>query len=423
MVSSEELLRSALMVLIVTAVCLFGLLIFLWARPRRSSSSAAGTAPEAEAMDPGTLLGGLVGGHAGDSSVYEEMVRIATWAFLLSTAVIVAWSGLWPSMTAAIYSLLVVAALFFVIVHDLVPGAPFGGVRYGLEGLAAITVGGALVALTGGQQSPFFFVFPLIVGTVSLVVRPRSTFILAVVGIVTYVVTAYVGSGTPTVTQLVASMANVSALVLLGYAGSVIGRDQRRARDEAIRFSAADPLTGLFNRRLFLAALERELARSARSGRGFCLLMIDLDELHAINERGGHQAGDEALKAISDRMMAGVRKIDVAARYGGDEFVALLPETDPTGGWILAEKLRQSIAELRLPGFEVSPTVSIGVVAYPRDGDTAEALMIKADQAMFVSKRSGRNRVAGPLPNYAAGPASGQVVEPARFSGMPGVSV
>ena len=101
----------------------------------------------------------------------------------------------------------------------------------------------------------------------------------------------------------------------------MIGREQRRSRDAALRLSAVDPLTGLFNRSFFFAALEREMARSARSGRGFCLLMLDLDELKAINDRSGHHAGDAVLRAVSDTIRGGIRRIDVAARYGGDEFV------------------------------------------------------------------------------------------------------
>ncbi len=213
-------------------------------------------------------------------------------------------------------------------------------------------------------------------------------------------------SGNPTSTQLATTAVNLTALLLLAYVGTVIGTDQRRTRDAAIRLSAMDSLTGLYNRTLFFAALDREIARSARSGRGFCLLMLDLDELKAINDRHGHHAGDEVLRAIAERIRGGVRKIDIAARYGGDEFVALLPETDPTGGWVLAEKIRLSVAGLSVQGLGRAPTVSVGVVAYPRDGESADALMVQADQAMYVSKRSGGNRVAGPTSDPTAVPTT-----------------
>ena len=133
---------------------------------------------------------------------------------------------------------------------------------------------------------------------------------------------------------------NLTALVLLSYVAMVIARAQRRTRDAAIRLSTVDSLTGLFNRTFFFAAIEREIARSARSGRGFCLLMMDLDELKSINDRLGHFHGDRVLRGVGEVITLGVRQIDTAARYGGDEFVVLLPETDPTGAFVLAEKIR-----------------------------------------------------------------------------------
>jgi diguanylate cyclase (GGDEF)-like protein len=177
----------------------------------------------------------------------------------------------------------------------------------------------------------------------------------------------------------------------------VIAREQRRARDAAIRLSTIDPLTGLFNRTFFFAAVEREIARSARSGRGFCLLMMDLDELKQINDRHGHFFGDRVLRGVGEVIRLAGRRIDTAARYGGDEFVVLLPETDPSGAYVLAEKIRQEVASLRvdIAGTLINPSVSIGVVAYPADGRTSDELMITADESMYRSKRSGKNRVTG----------------------------
>ena len=114
-------------------------------------------------------------------------------------------------------------------------------------------------------------------------------------------------------------------MILLAYAAMVIAREQRRARDAAIWLSTVDPLTGLFNRTFFFAALDREIARCARSGRGFCLLMIDIDELKLINDKLGHFEGDRVLRGVGDVIAHGVRRIDTAARYGGDEFVVSSP--------------------------------------------------------------------------------------------------
>jgi diguanylate cyclase (GGDEF)-like protein len=164
-----------------------------------------------------------------------------------------------------------------------------------------------------------------------------------------------------------------------------------------MRLSTVDSLTGLFNRTFFFAAIDREIARSARSGRGFCLLMMDLDELKAINDRLGHFTGDRVLRGVGEVILSGVRQIDTAARYGGDEFVVLLPETDPTGAFVLAEKIRLGVSsmDVDLPVDVARPSLSIGVVTYPDDGRNADELIISADGAMYASKRAGKDRVTG----------------------------
>ena len=353
---------------------------------------------EIERIEEAALIGGLVGRPGEDRVAYDRIVRIVSWAFLLATAVIIGTTGLWPDTTPAIFVLLGLSGAFVLLVHDLMPPSALGAAKYILEGTVALTFATFLVLLTGGHESPFFFTFPLIVGAAALVVRATATFVLAISAAIGYIVATTLGSGPPTPVQMATVAVDLTALSLLAYVGSVIGREQRRSRDAALRLSAIDPLTGLFNRAFFFAALEREMARSARSGRGFCLLMLDLDELKAITARAGHHAGDAALRAVADTIQGGIRRIDVAARYGGDEFVALLPETDPTGGWVLAETIRLVGSSREFEDLLEPPTVSVGVVSFPRDGASADALMISADRAMYASKRAGRNRVAGPEP-------------------------
>jgi diguanylate cyclase (GGDEF)-like protein len=343
---------------------------------------------------------------------YDRVVRIVSWIFLLATTTIVGVTGLWPQNQAAILALLALAGLFVLVIHDLLPEDTLGPAKFVVEGSVAVTVATMLVALTGGVQSPFFFVYPLIVGGAALVVTPAITLALATTAALGYLLAVLVGTpeglvGIPSTTATVGI--NLTAMILLAYVAMVIAREQRRSRDAAIRLSTIDPLTQLFNRGFFFAALEREIARSARSGRGFCLLMMDLDELKTINDRLGHFHGDRVLRAVGEVVNAGVRRIDTAARYGGDEFVVLLPETDPTGAFVLAEKIRIGVNEmaLPLPETEVKPSLSVGVVSYPDDGTTADELMISADGAMYSSKRSGKNRVTGVnMPSDRPGVAS-----------------
>jgi diguanylate cyclase (GGDEF)-like protein len=348
------------------------------------------------------IVGGLDGSATDDgvpTQTYDRVVRIVAWIFLLTTTSIVAATGLWPDTQPAILVLLAFSGLFVVVIHDLLPADTLGTAKFVVEGSVALTVATLLVALTGGVASPFFFAFPLIVGGAALVVSPVITVALAGAGSLGYVLAVAAGTTDGPLGSAAAAIVgvNLTALILLAYVAMVIARAQRRTRDAAIRLSTVDSLTGLFNRTFFFAAIEREIARSARSGRGFCLLMMDLDELKAINDRLGHFHGDRVLRGVGKVITQGVRQIDTAARYGGDEFVVLLPETDPTGAFVLAEKIRLGVNStgIEMPGGAPRPSLSIGVVAYPDDGRTADELIISADGAMYASKRAGKDRVTG----------------------------
>jgi diguanylate cyclase (GGDEF)-like protein len=355
------------------------------------------------AMAAAAVVGGNDEERAEDgvsTRAYDRIVRIASWVFLLAATTLVGVTGLWPQSQAAIFVLLAFAGVFVLIIHDLLPATALGNAKFVVEGSVAITVATLLVALTGGVASPFFFVYPLIVGGAALVVTPPITLGLALTAALGYLLAVILGSpaGAVTMPITVATVGiNLTAMILLAYVALVIAREQRSSRDAAIRLSTIDPLTTLYNRGFFFAALEREIARSARSGRGFCLLMMDLDELKTINDRLGHFHGDRVLSAVGTVVADGVRRIDTAARYGGDEFVVLLPETDPTGAFVLAEKIRIGVNELdlELSDDTIRPSLSVGVVSYPEDGSTADELMISADRAMYASKRAGKNRVTG----------------------------
>src|SRR3954453_20761921 len=314
-----------------------------------ASGSVAGDSAGRKTAELAAVLGDAAHVDLTDVGVvpagaYDRVVRIVSWVFILATSMIVAVTGLWRDMQPAIFALLAAAGLFVLVVHDLLPSGALGTAKFILEGSVAITFATLLVVLTGRDTSPFFFTFPLIVGGAALVVSPRVTFGLALAASLAYLVAIAPPRAGERGAQTIAVVGiNITALVLLAYVAMVIAREQRRARDAAIRLSTIDPLTGLFNRTFFFAAVEREIARSARSGRGFCMLMMDLDELKQINDRHGHFFGDRVIRGAGEVIRATGRRIDTAARYGGDEFVVLLPETDPTGAYVLAEKVRQEV--------------------------------------------------------------------------------
>ena len=393
---------TLIVVAVLANLAVMAVLIVPAALGRRSplrGDERTGNAGERRAAEVASVIGGATGMDPEievPTWAYDRVVRIVAWVFILVTSMIVAVSGLWVDAQAAIFVLLAVAGLFVLVIHDLLPSSTLGPAKFVVEGSVGITLATLLILLTGRESSPFFFVFPLIVGGAALVVSGQVTLVVAGSASLAYLLAVFAGPDASATPGTIATVGvNLTALILLAYVALVIAREQRRARDAAIRLSTIDSLTGLFNRTFFFAAIDREIARSARSGRGFCLLMMDLDELKTINDRFGHFEGDRILRGVGEVIREGVRRIDIAARYGGDEFVVLLPETDPTGAYVLAEKIRLGVSHLVLHGSDARTTLSVGVVAYPQDGQTADELMITADKAMYASKRGGKNRVMG----------------------------
>lgn len=162
-----------------------------------------------------------------------------------------------------------------------------------------------------------------------------------------------------------------------------------------IEASRIEPKTGLYNLRHFHGVLAQELGRASRFDRPLALLMIDLDHLREINNTHGHLTGDRVLRSVAASLLEATREYDIAARFGGDEFCVLLPETDQEGGIAVAERIRSTV-ERSVPEPGVKVTVSIGVVGHQGAGATAEQLIALADRAAYRAKFSGRNAVAVP---------------------------
>ena len=156
-----------------------------------------------------------------------------------------------------------------------------------------------------------------------------------------------------------------------------------------------DPLTGAMNRLALDEALPREIARADRGGRPLSLLMFDLDHFKQLNDRLGHQAGDAALKAVAAATLHGLRSGDMLVRFGGEEFVAVLPDTGKARAVETAERLRRRVEALNIGKGDGSVlTASYGVSTFPADGDDPDSLVGSADALLYAAKEAGRNRVA-----------------------------
>jgi diguanylate cyclase (GGDEF)-like protein len=173
-------------------------------------------------------------------------------------------------------------------------------------------------------------------------------------------------------------------------------RLMRKIRDLALR----DALTGLYNLRELNRFLEYEMIKSRRYNHPFSLLMIDVDHFKGINDKYGHRVGDDILHQVAQALMLNVRGCDLAARYGGDEFTLVLPETPARQACIGAERLRKMVESLPVHVTDmdgntnhITITISTGVAEYPYDANTAEMLIDLADQALYKAKRQGCNQV------------------------------
>jgi diguanylate cyclase (GGDEF)-like protein len=156
-----------------------------------------------------------------------------------------------------------------------------------------------------------------------------------------------------------------------------------------------DTLTGLFNRRFLAETLDREFSRAKRENQPVCLLMIDIDHFKLVNDSFGHKAGDEVLKSFGENLLAHIRQEDIAFRYGGEEFLVVLPGASLHDSKSRAENIRKMVEEIN---FSIEDrhgqiTISVGVAEYPGNGKTPDEVLTKADEALYAAKKEGRNRV------------------------------
>jgi diguanylate cyclase (GGDEF)-like protein len=192
---------------------------------------------------------------------------------------------------------------------------------------------------------------------------------------------------------LAVGASSTAAFALLAI-GGLVGLQRANVNRLIWRLSDAavtDELTGLLNRRGFHDLFETELERARRSGQPLSLIVGDLDNFKALNDRFGHGAGDRALEQLSLILATAKRRIDTAARIGGEEFAVVLPDSDHHAAYILAERMRREVRET----FMYEPyelTISLGVATFPLHGSTAEALVAHADDALYAAKALGRDR-------------------------------
>jgi diguanylate cyclase (GGDEF)-like protein len=394
----------ALTVVAITALVAGLILVGITLAARRPSNRGAG----ALGLGSGAALarvdadGGTDIGDANpDAKTPEATLRVVWWLTLSIVLLGVGISGSFGADSAPIFVLGGAAVLAVVAFHELAGGRRGRIVRLA-ELVVAIALIGGLLALTGFASSPFAMLFALVAVAAALAYGPGAGLLAAVLATGAYGAVLYADPslGSYGASDALRLSVGLVATWLLAFVSVAYAARQRRAIATVLALSRTDPLTGLFNRSQLFVTLEQEVNRTRRSDRGFCVLMVDLDGLKAVNDSMGHLRGDDVLRALGNVIRQSIRTVDSAYRYGGDEFVVLLPETDIVGAFVVAEKIRSGAEDLALSlasmlGPDPVTSVSIGLVSHPEDGFSAEELMTAADRAMYQAKKLGKNQISG----------------------------
>lgn len=271
-----------------------------------------------------------------------------------------------------------------LLANDPAGAALFGGVVLGLLLLGAAVIAWQLEGPAGSRSRAMLVASFTVAGAI-LVVRGIGAAFVAD-PLESLLRPAGIAAGLA-MTAFAAGIASTLAFLLL---------HKERAEGEALRLATMDPLTGTYNRSTFHEIAEREMARARRGGQPLSLVMLDIDHFRVINDKHGNRVGDEVLQKFADVMRSALRKEDMVVRYGGEEFVVLLPEVPGPGAVVVAGRIRRAVAGTEIEvGDESFPlTVSLGVAARLDEGpESIDELLDRAASAMQLAKDRGRNRV------------------------------
>lgn len=274
--------------------------------------------------------------------------------------------------------------------------------KIGIETAAMLVFITWALWFTGRIASPLLNAYLLVVITSALTLGKTVTMVETAVIAACYLVLGgpWAKGALPTLAEVSGLAVGFAPVLLVAYVTTMFSADIRYGLNKAKLLSETDDLTGLFNMRGFAMLANRSFSQALRYGRPATVLMIDSDNLKSVNDTLGHEAGNELLRQLARRIHGELRYTDISARYGGDEFIVLLPETPLKGAMDVAERIRRTIAEtpLTLGGSRIESTVSIGVAGFPADGRNLDSILALADRAMYEAKQKGKNGVVAATP-------------------------
>jgi diguanylate cyclase (GGDEF)-like protein len=246
---------------------------------------------------------------------------------------------------------------------------------------------------TGRITSPFMSLIYLILMATSLTQGRRATYFMAVLAVSSYVLLA--SEEFKGINDFLTHTLELFPFMLIAHLGAMLAGETESARREVERLSLTDEVTGINNMRNFFMMANAQEKLSKRYNRPYAICMIDADNLKKINDRHGHLAGTELIRQVAAMIISTVRGSDICARYGGDEYVIMFSETPKQDVIAVVERIVSKMAAtpFAFEGVTLSTTLSAGLAGYPEDGGDVRTVMANADEAMYVSKRTGKNRM------------------------------
>lgn len=298
-------------------------------------------------------------------------------------------------------SLVVFAVLVIVFRYTpLFRGRPRLGLE--IETLLMVAFVTAIAMQTGYTSSPLFNLYLLPIITSALTLGRRTTILHVAAVCVCYVWLSVMGAAHNvwSLSFLGHFVTVMSPILLVALLTTLLASNIRSTKDHIRDLSDKDGLTGLYNLRAFTRSLNAEHAKARRLNSVYGILMIDVDNLKPINDEFGHEGGNKALVLVAGTVARNTRASDVAARYGGDEFVILLPDSDPATANQVARRIRNGVYgnTLNVGPKMVRVSVSIGLASYPDDGPEIANVMLAADERMYADKSFRRRKDASGIP-------------------------